>query len=201
MSECPAAVETKVCSRCGEEKPVSEFYRNLSCKDFLTGQCKPCKLETNRLWRSNNRGRVLASKKNYAAHNREKHREWYRARMDIPENRDRYRETFYRHKLAKRYGLSVDQYDAMVERCQGRCEICGKEMSFDLGVRKNRACVDHDHATGKTRGILCVACNRSLGTFGDSVAGLRRALDYLQRADASVRLGSEEVHGCGPSAV
>lgn len=46
--------------------------------------------------------------------------------------------------------------------------------------RKNHLSVDHDHSTGAVRGILCNACNRALGTFGDTVEGLERALGYLK---------------------
>lgn len=45
-------------------------------------------------------------------------------------------------------------------------------------------CVDHDHETGKVRGVLCRGCNGALGKFGDTVAGVRRALAYLERARA-----------------
>jgi hypothetical protein len=51
-----------------------------------------------------------------------------------------------------------------------RCEHCGHE---------RRLCIDHDHKTGKFRGWLCNRCNTAFGTFGDSVAGLRRAIKYL----------------------
>lgn len=56
------------------------------------------------------------------------------------------------------------------------CELCGKPEPSTRGL-----CLDHDHETGAFRGWLC-HCNTSIGGLGDNVAGLRRALDYLERA-------------------
>jgi len=57
------------------------------------------------------------------------------------------------------------------------CTLCGRPFSTPL-----RKCVDHDHKTGKVRGILCGSCNRALGLFGDSVERLQKAIDYLRGA-------------------
>lgn len=54
------------------------------------------------------------------------------------------------------------------------CGICGRSATADTPSH-----VDHDHATDKIRGSLCVGCNTGLGKLGDSVAGLERAIRYL----------------------
>jgi hypothetical protein len=72
--------------------------------------------------------------------------------------------------LAKRYGISSVEYDAMLEEQCGVCAICGKP------PKKNRLHVDHDHDTGRIRGLLCVACNSKLEwmlTYGE------KATQYL----------------------
>lgn len=61
----------------------------------------------------------------------------------------------------------------------GACAICG-------GVNKDgrKLFVDHDHATGQVRGLLCNLCNRGIGNMRDSIKLLRAAADYLERDHA-----------------
>lgn len=49
-------------------------------------------------------------------------------------------------------------------------------------AQKRTLCVDHDHETGRVRGLLCNRCNVALARFGDTIAGVRAALNYLERA-------------------
>ena len=73
----------------------------------------------------------------------------------------------------RRYGLTVDAYDDLVKRYGGRCGICRKSAELHI---------DHDHKTGKIRGLLCGSCNRGIGLFGDSPIQLRAAILYLSAA-------------------
>jgi hypothetical protein len=75
--------------------------------------------------------------------------------------------------LKNSFGLTIEQYEEMVERQGGLCALCGQA---GVGL-----CVDHDHETGQIRGLLCGKCNKGLGLFGDSAEGLIRALRYLER--------------------
>lgn len=84
------------------------------------------------------------------------------------------------HPNLAKYGLSVDAYYAFMRRQGGRCAICLVDLSWDVGGRKPH--IDHDHRTGKVRGVLCVACNTGLGSLGDTVDRLRRAYEYLRDA-------------------
>lgn len=79
------------------------------------------------------------------------------------------------------YGISQDQYEAMMAAQRGRCAICGT--SEWMGKDK-RPHTDHDHATGAFRGILCGNCNNGIGMLGEDPARLRAAADYLERAVA-----------------
>lgn len=72
------------------------------------------------------------------------------------------------------YGLSPEQYFQLITLQKGRCVICASE----LGPRPQ---VDHNHATGKVRGLLCRSCNWGLGHFKDSSEIIRAAADYLDR--------------------
>ena len=58
------------------------------------------------------------------------------------------------------YGISVDDYDRMFLEQRGRCRICGSDKP---GKHKRHFSVDHDHANGRVRGLLCVRCNVGLG--------------------------------------
>jgi hypothetical protein len=82
----------------------------------------------------------------------------------------------WRSHLRKRYGITVEQHSAKLAEQSNRCAVCREE--FDSDRRQPR--IDHDHATGVFRGVLCHACNVSLGLFGDDPARLRRAADYLE---------------------
>jgi hypothetical protein len=75
------------------------------------------------------------------------------------------------------YGLTVEQYDAMLTKQNGVCAICGKsERSSSKGVLS----IDHDHSNGKVRGLLCDTCNRGLGHFYDNIFLLYNAIEYLK---------------------
>lgn len=75
----------------------------------------------------------------------------------------------YRRR-GSRYGITPEEYDAIKISNNGLCHICRVKVATEI---------DHDHITGKVRGHLCTGCNTGLGKLGDSVEGLKRALDYL----------------------
>jgi len=79
-----------------------------------------------------------------------------------------------RFRLRSKYGLSILQVDAMMVAQDHRCAIC--RTSFDVA----RPCVDHCHATGKIRAILCSPCNIGLGAFRDRPDLLDAAQLYLE---------------------
>jgi len=79
--------------------------------------------------------------------------------------------------VLKRYGLTPVDYAAMLDAQGGRCAICGEEAERTA----RRLSVDHCHATGKVRGLLCRDCNVGLGVFGDEAEALRRAAEYLEK--------------------
>jgi len=78
-------------------------------------------------------------------------------------------------RLLKRYGISIIDYENMYEQQGGCCSIC-KDILFNS---KRFAAVDHDHKTGKVRGLLCKFCNRGLGLFHDDTNLLKKAILYL----------------------
>ena len=78
--------------------------------------------------------------------------------------------------MRKKYGISTNDFEALLAFQGGGCAICSKPIS-KLRRRMN---IDHDHATNTVRGILCSGCNTGLGQLGDSIEGLKKALYYLE---------------------
>lgn len=82
--------------------------------------------------------------------------------------------------LAK-FGLTVEQYNELLRRQGNSCAICRSPFGHVSKTGKQaRLAIDHDHRTGKVRGLLCNSCNRGLGYLGDSSDILRSALHYLE---------------------
>jgi len=86
-----------------------------------------------------------------------------------------------RAQRARRYGITVDDILAMELAQKNRCAICGnEETALDNRQRVKSLAVDHDHETGKVRGLLCNNCNRAIGLLGDDVGVLLNAVEYLR---------------------
>lgn len=85
--------------------------------------------------------------------------------------------------LKKQYGISAKQYAEILDQQGGACAICknGEKSVAHTSNKIRRLMVDHCHATGKVRGILCSRCNRGLGFFQDSMENLNGAILYLCR--------------------
>ena len=82
--------------------------------------------------------------------------------------------------LKQKFSLTLEDWYSMWNAQEGLCAICSNPMT-----RKHRggrcACVDHCHASGRVRGLLCNKCNRGLGQFDDNPAVLKAAILYLSR--------------------
>lgn len=78
--------------------------------------------------------------------------------------------------LKNRYGIAYETYTQMYENQKGRCGICKSHLS--LGGYSGLY-VDHNHITGKVRGLLCPCCNSALGKFKESETIMQNAIDYL----------------------
>ena len=83
--------------------------------------------------------------------------------------------------LERTYGITLDDYNAMLDDQDEVCLICKGEGFYMKEEHKLRLVVDHCHQTGKVRGLLCHNCNRGLGLFKDNSQALRDAADYLDR--------------------
>lgn len=86
--------------------------------------------------------------------------------------------------MRSRLSISLEDYEAMLERQGGRCGICGKHIS----EQKKRFHVDHDHNTGEIRGLLCFRCNFGLGWFQDDKNKIAAALEHLNGKNSYKRV-------------
>lgn len=91
------------------------------------------------------------------------------------------------YHLRRRYGITAEHFDAMAAEQGGLCAIC-REAPGDQ--------VDHDHVTGRVRGLLCFNCNGALGQFRDRRDLMLRAVAYLDR-DPAAPLSATPVFGFG----
>lgn len=81
----------------------------------------------------------------------------------------------------KKFGITLDDYDKMFESQKGVCAICAEKETFTVKGRIHSLAVDHDHATGEIRGLLCRACNQMLGLSKDKIETLEAAIVYLSK--------------------
>ena len=113
--------------------------------------------------------------------------------FDTKEGRAAYRKTYwegnqdYRRSLnwARYYGISLDDYKRMHAAQNGVCAICSQPERAVANGKVKFLSVDHDHADGSVRGLLCSNCNHTLGHAGDDPKILRAAADYIERHRAS----------------
>ena len=101
-----------------------------------------------------------------------------------------YRPTKKAWNLKKNYGLSLDEFLEMALNQRGKCKICNNReqqvnslSEIDGMTQAVMLSVDHNHKTGKIRGLLCSKCNRGLGFFRDNPDLLRTAAAYIEEYD------------------
>ncbi len=146
--------------------------------------CTPEQLEASRKYRVENREKTRASVKKWRVSNREKAlaatRRW------AQENPDKVKAATVAYRAAhpgcssrwarewrranpeyflRKYGLALGDFIKFAVAQNARCAICGQQ---------KKLCVDHSHATGKVRGLLCRQCNSAIGLFGDSESRVTR---------------------------
>lgn len=83
------------------------------------------------------------------------------------------------YTLKRRYGITSLDYEKMLEVQDYKCRICG----VNKCVTGRNFSVDHNHTTGKIRGLLCAHCNVGIGNFKDDISYLEKAIQYLKDND------------------
>ena len=166
----------KFCGKCKCNKPLNDFYNDKRSKDGKQHHCKIC---------HSNYYNIPENKelrKKYL-------KEYYKNNHDMPEYKEKkntYRKKYamkpekkiadYKTYLLRTYGITLEQYNQMLEEQEGKCKICGKHHSES----KKRMAVDHNHETGAIRGLLCTNCNTGIGLFLDNPTLIENAINYLK---------------------
>ena len=127
-------------------------------------------------WTQKNKHRV--NKKRQERREKTRERENELARISYHKNKS----TARNRQLKEKFGISIEEYDELLKKQNNKCAIC-ESISCKSG---NRFAVDHDHNTGRVRGLLCLACNTSLGQFNDSQELLYKAISYLQKTTNTI---------------
>lgn len=175
----PKTPAVKRCPKCELSKPSEDWNKNRSRYDGLAVWCKACMKVYQTEWRARpgvkKRQAELAAKR-YAGMSEDERAEYIRRGTEIRKEKG--------HHLRLKYGITIEQYDEMLDAQNGSCAICKKPPV--LGG--NRLCVDHDHSCcpgekscgNCVRGLLCVTCNAWLGFFenDDWMGG---AADYTKQ--------------------
>lgn len=87
--------------------------------------------------------------------------------------------------LQSTYGVSIEELETLLAAQGGMCAICGGPATRVPRSANLRFVVDHDHETGKVRGLLCGNCNAGLGQFKESIENMEKAVRYLQHHNAT----------------
>lgn len=143
---------TKVCSKCHEEKALDDFHKKTR-QDGTTKKWAACKKCVNTY----------------------NHKNLQKLKADPPAY-DAYKQQLRATKIEKAFGVTWEQRETMLINQGRRCAIC-QQLEIDL---PKRLAVDHDHKTGKIRGLLCSHCNLGLGAFKDVPVRLLDAAIYLE---------------------
>lgn len=141
-----------------------------------------------RRWRAENPEKAAAARRRHRlrepAAGKKAHQDKWRAQN--PEYMKAYRlewerrnPTYQRERVLQKYGLTLEAYAAMLASQGGTCAICASPEP--RGSTGKTFAVDHDHATGEVRGLLCSKCNTAIGLLRDDPALVSSALQYLTR--------------------
>ncbi len=126
------------CTKCKKQKLPEEMSLDRTRRGGLSSWCKECRKESSRTWALKHTGRTIKKPVAY--------------------------DTARGYILKHRYKMSLADYADLLDSQRGLCAVCGREaseMTYHLHV-------DHDHITGKVRGLLCAPCDVYLGYIKDN---------------------------------
>jgi hypothetical protein len=183
----------KTCHKCKLEKPLDCFSKDNGNNDGLYSWCKECVSKHNknnrvhlnsmtRLWRANNVEYVRKYSSEYEKNNKQKRSVSRKKRRDADPDK-------VKHKsLLRTFNLALTDYNKMLAEQNNVCAICGKDevVCFRKSNKTMSLAVDHDHKTGKIRGLLCKKCNTAIGMFYDNIDLLTSAIKYLEKHNAKI---------------
>lgn len=170
----------KTCTKCKRELPLDCFLKSKQSKDGLSWRCRECHSQIRKEFYQRNPEKLALEKerrkKYYLDHLNEEFKK-ERSRK-FKESYSKSPRRFRNADLMGKYGMTIEDYNAMYDRQGGKCAICGGRGNERAVCRK--LSVDHCHLTGNVRGLLCTQCNVGMGSLKDSQFLLANALRYLK---------------------
>lgn len=143
-------------------QPEENFYLAKEGKySWRAGKCKNCRFLKRKLWGQKNKEKFNAYMREYNAEHKDS---------------KKFKERYQNRSLKRRYGLTLDQFKAMLEEQNHTCLLCGRTTA----QLKKKLVMDHCHLTGKIRGLLCHGCNRSIALF-DNPELFEKATAYINK--------------------
>jgi hypothetical protein len=174
-----AIPESKTCSKCRLKKPGLAFSKNRGNKDGLSYYCKKCQAKISKVWDDKNKARDSVITPTVKTCSRCKIEKLSAAFDKQRDKKDGLCSQCKRCSSARHrkdtFGVSEEWTGFVLGTQGGGCAICG----IALALQDRKLHVDHDHVTGKLRGLLCGKCNRGIGLFRDNVSFIDRAKVYL----------------------
>lgn len=167
----------KICSKCKAQRPLEEFHKNSGNHDGLHYWCKECSRKNGKNYRDRLSKRLtieIPETKVCTRCKTEKMSSQFSKSKRAKEGLHNWCKTCVRdQKLKLSYGIDVEAYDRVLKSQNGVCAICQENSG------KRILAVDHDHITGRIRGLLCDRCNVLIGMARDNIQTLRKAILYL----------------------
>jgi len=157
--------ETKVCTVCKQELPVTAYRIRTRKIPRPRSQCKACEAEKQRERHKKTPNEILNRKR----------RAWER------KNPEKHKLQQWRRRC-RAAGIIEEDIPLVLDRLKEKkeCDICGEGVDNLGGKNKDTLTIDHDHNTGAFRGLLCNRCNLGIGHFQDCTGNLERAIQYLK---------------------
>jgi hypothetical protein len=162
---------TKQCRICGEVKPLDDFYQMAGMRDGHRNECKACNLAEKKRRYEGDPEKHIDRVVRWREANRDRFNAYQRRNNARPERKRAMRDAYYR----RTFGISADDFDALLDSQGGGCAICGTQPERVANLH-----LDHCHDSGGIRGILCVSCNQGIGQFRDDPDLLDAAARYLR---------------------
>lgn len=172
----------KKCIKCGETKTLNEFVGCHTYKDGKRNVCKSCDSVLRHEYYLKNADKITKKQREYRLKNIDKiklakakwqqspkYKQYVKEYSAKPETKARFRKMQWQRK----YGISPEQSDYLLNIQNNKCAICGVELV--------KPYLDHCHKSFKIRGFLCTQCNVGLGSFKDNPEILRNAIMYLEK--------------------
>jgi hypothetical protein len=148
---------SKICTKCGIDQPFSKYHKKVGGKYGLRADCTDCVSAFQATYRQVHSEKIKADKRQYHKENPDVKR---------------------KHHLKLHYNMTLEQYQTMLAKQDGKCAICSTTESRN--AQHKHFYVDHNHKTNEVRGLLCYRCNSAIGYLDDSFDNCVKAAEYLK---------------------